>query len=66
MAKTPEELPERMNLTDARKYLGVSFTKMTSMINGGKIPYETSPLDQRVKLVRRADLDELLRRAARK
>jgi hypothetical protein len=60
------ELPEKLTLTQARKYLGISFTKMTNMIRGGKISYEVNPLDLREKLVRRSELDELLRRAARK
>jgi excisionase family DNA binding protein len=66
MAKKPEEFPERMTLTEACKYLRISFTKLTTLVHSGAISYETSPLDHRVKLVRRADLDELLRRAARK
>jgi hypothetical protein len=61
-----EKPPDKMTLTEARKYLGVSFTKMTNMIRGGNIPYEANPLDLREKLVKRSDLDELLRQAARK
>jgi hypothetical protein len=54
-----ERPPEKMKLSDARKYLGVSFTKMTELIRSGKLSYEPSVLDCRVKLVRRSDLDKL-------
>jgi hypothetical protein len=57
--KTP---PNKMTMTQARKYLGVSFTKLTSLVASGKIPYEVNPLDHRVKLIKRSDLDTLLRR----
>lgn len=54
-----KDLPEKMKLSEACKYLGVSPTKMTALIQSGKIPYETSTLDCRVKLVKRSDLDKL-------
>jgi hypothetical protein len=55
------ELPEKLNLTAAHKYLGISFTKMTGLVNNGIIKIEKDPLDNRVKLVKRADLDKLKR-----
>ncbi|HEX8069220.1 MAG TPA: hypothetical protein VF546_04650 [Pyrinomonadaceae bacterium] len=60
------ELPKKMKLSDARRYLGVSFTKLTALVHSGELPYEISILDGRVKLVRRAHLDALKRRAARR
>jgi hypothetical protein len=59
------EWPKKMILTQARRYLGVSFAKLTSLIKGGQIPFEQDPLDNRVKLVKRSDLDRL-RRQGRK
>lgn len=53
------ELPDKMTLTQAHRYLGISFTKMTKLINEGVIAYEKSRLDHRVKLVKRDDLDSL-------
>ena len=53
------ELPAKMTLTQAHRYLGISFTTMSKLINEGVIAYERSRLDHRVKLVKRADLDSL-------
>lgn len=61
MGKEPE-WPEEMTLTQARLYLGISFTKMTTLIKRGLLTFEEDPLDCRVKLVRREDLDKLRRR----
>lgn len=58
---TKKTQPKKMTMTQARKYLGVSFTKMTMLVRSGKIPYEVNPLDHRVKLIKRSDLDTLLR-----
>jgi len=57
-----QELPKKMKLSDARRYLGVSFTKLTALVRNGILPYETSKLDYRVKLVNRSDLDKLRQR----
>lgn len=55
------EWPEKLKLSEARIFLGVSSGKMTNLINNGVIEYEQSPLDHRIKLVRRADLEQLKR-----
>lgn len=60
MGKEPE-WPEEMKLTQARQYLGISFTKMTTLIKRGLLAFEEDPLDCRVKVVKRADLDKLRR-----
>lgn len=60
MVKEPE-WPEEMKLTQARQYLGISFTKMTTLIKRGLLAFEEDPLDCRVKVVKRADLDKLRR-----
>jgi hypothetical protein len=59
------ELPEKMPLTQARRYLNVSFTKMTALVRSGLISYETNPLDYREKLVKRSDLEALKRGIAK-
>jgi hypothetical protein len=65
MAKMIEKIewPDKMKLSEACKYLGISFTKMTMLVQSGKLSYETSILDYRVKLVKRSELDELRRRS---
>jgi hypothetical protein len=60
MGKEPQ-WPEEMKLTQARQYLGISFTKLTTLIKRGLLAFEEDPLDCRVKVVKRADLDKLKR-----
>ncbi len=50
-----------MKLSEARKFLGVSVSKMISLVSSGRIAVEDDPLDRRVRLVRRSDLEKLLR-----
>lgn len=54
--------PEKMKISQAAKFLGISFSTMSNMVGSGKIHYETDVLDRRVKLVKRSDLEELLQR----
>lgn len=56
-----EKWPEKMKLSEARRFLGVSFSKMTTLVGSGRITVEDDPLDRRVRLVRRSDLEKLLR-----
>jgi hypothetical protein len=56
----PEKWPEKMKLSEARKFLGVSVSKMTALVGSGRIAVEDDPLDRRVRLVRRTDLEKLL------
>jgi hypothetical protein len=53
--------PGKMKLSQALKFLGVSHAKMTSLIHNGVIPHEPDPLDHRVKLVRKSDLEKFIR-----
>lgn len=46
-------------LMQAAEYIGVSRVKLAQLVKEGTIPYVTSPLDKRVKLFKRADLDQL-------
>ncbi len=51
-----------MNATEARKILGISANKMAALINSGTLPYEQDPLDHRVKLISRKDVENLMRK----
>ena len=46
-------------LMKAAKYLGISNVKLSQLAREGFIRYATSPLDRRLKLFRRQDLDTL-------
>jgi hypothetical protein len=50
---------EYLPLKDAAKYLGVSRVKLSQLARDGILAYVTSPLDKRVKLFKRSDLDVL-------
>lgn len=50
---------EFLPLMQAAAYLGVSRMKLSRMVGAGELTYVTSPLDKRVKLFRRDDLDVL-------
>lgn len=60
-----EVWPEKMKLSQARKYLGVSVPKMTMLVRSGVLKFEKSPLDRRLRLVKRSDLEELKRQYAK-
>jgi hypothetical protein len=51
--------PEKMNMSEAHRFLGVSHAKMTSLVKTGVIPHERNPLDHRVKLIRKSELEKL-------
>lgn len=50
---------EYLNLVEATRYLGVSRMTLYKLIREGKLPTFQSELNRAVRLVRRADLDEL-------
>lgn len=52
-----------INVTEARKILGISANKMAALIGSGVIPFEQDPLDHRVKLVSRKDVENLMKRS---
>lgn len=52
---------EFLNLKEARQLLGVSRTKLWTLIKEGRLPIYQHPLDKRVRLVRRRDLENLRR-----
>ena len=51
-----------INITEARSILGISANKMASLISSGTLRYEQDPLDHRVKLVNRKDVESLMRK----
>jgi hypothetical protein len=53
---------ELVNVAEARRILGISANKMSALIGSGTLPYEQDPLDRRVKLVKRADVENLMRK----
>lgn len=57
-----------IKVTEAQKLLGVSKKKMASLLAEGTLRFVLDPLDKRVKLVNRADVEQLtelrLRKAA--
>jgi hypothetical protein len=48
-----------MTAREAQEYLEISNKKMAQLLANGKLPSEPDPLDKRVKLVRRADVERL-------
>jgi hypothetical protein len=58
MKFTPEK-EDYMRTAEARKLLRVSPTKMAQLLADGSLPHFIDPLDRRVKLVRRADVEAL-------
>ncbi len=50
---------KKINLTQARKILGVSPNKMSKLVTDGTLRYELDPLDQRVKLVLLKEVERL-------
>ncbi|HEX8069065.1 MAG TPA: hypothetical protein VF546_03875 [Pyrinomonadaceae bacterium] len=53
---------ELIKVTEARRILGISANKMSALIGSGTLPYEQDPLDRRVKLVKRKDVEGLMRK----
>lgn len=61
----PADSVKKINLTQARKILGVSPNKMSKLVGDGTLAYEQDPLDQRVKLVFLKDVENLKRLSAK-
>jgi hypothetical protein len=51
---------EFVTATQARELLGIGKAKLAELIANGTLPTTDSPLNKRVKLIRRADLAPLL------
>ena len=50
-----------LTLTDAARYLGVSRQTLWRRIRDGVIPVHVSEINRRIKLVKRADVEALMR-----
>jgi hypothetical protein len=55
-----------MTVGVARELLGVGKKKMAELIKSGVLATEDDPLDRRTKLVKRADVEALAARSAKK
>jgi len=51
-----------INVTEARRILGISANKMAALIGSEVLPFEHDPLDHRVKLVERKNVENLMRK----
>ncbi|HEX9413606.1 MAG TPA: helix-turn-helix domain-containing protein [Ktedonobacterales bacterium] len=56
--------PELMTIGKAQALLGVSKKKMAQLIRDGELMTLPNPLDKRIKLVKRSDVEELAARGA--
>lgn len=56
----PDLRNELMKVAEAQRLLGVSKKKMASLLVEGTLPYTLDPLDKRVKLINRADVERLM------
>lgn len=59
------EWPEKLTVTQAHKFLGVSPAKMTKLLNSKVISFQKNPIDMRQKLIKRSDLEALLNEFSR-
>jgi Helix-turn-helix domain len=48
-----------------RKLLGISRQKMAALIASGELHTQPDPLDKRIKLIRRSEVDALLERSSK-
>jgi excisionase family DNA binding protein len=63
MTKQEDEL---MTAGEAREYLGVGKQKMARLLVDGTLPSEPDPLDRRIRLVKRSDVEALASRSSKK
>lgn len=59
------EESEYISVAEARDILGVSPTRMAEMLKRGEIQSEPNPVDRRGKLIKRAEVEALARKAGR-
>lgn len=60
-----EDDGELWTIRQAREYLHASTNKMAKLVKTGVLKYEKDPLDERIRLVRRAHIEQLGRFHAR-
>jgi hypothetical protein len=57
---------ETMTAREAQEYLGISKRKMWELLEKDKqLSYERDPLDKRIKLIKRSDVEALKARSKR-
>lgn len=54
-----------MPLKEAARYLGVSRSKMWTLVKNNTIPHKKDPLDDRKKLIKVSDLNKLKARSTK-
>ena len=59
-AKSNKDGDGHMKATEARKLLGCTRDVLARLIREGLLPTVSDPLDRRVKLVKRADVERLI------
>jgi hypothetical protein len=59
----PDEPDDLLSASEARKLLGVSTRKLAELFRNGALTAESDPLDKRLKMVKRVQVEALARRA---
>ncbi len=57
---------EFVSVAEAQEIIGVSRPIMAKMLKDGRLTWERSPVDGRVKLIKRVDVDRLVAMSVRK
>jgi hypothetical protein len=63
VADKAQEGDEYIIAEEARQILGVGVNRMAQLLKDGVLPFERSPLDRRIKLIKRSDVEELAKKA---
>jgi DNA-binding MarR family transcriptional regulator len=56
---------EYVSVAEAREILGVSKPRMAEILKKGLLAWEPNPVDERGKLIRRTDVEELAAKAGK-
>jgi excisionase family DNA binding protein len=56
---------ELMTVGEAREYLGVGKAKMAKLIHDGVLPTQPDPLDKRIRLIKRSDVEALAEQSSK-
>jgi hypothetical protein len=51
---------ENIMSTEARDQYGFSRAMMTNLLKSGTLPFTTDPLDERIKWVKRSDVEKII------
>ncbi len=55
-----------MTVGEAREYLGVGKAKMAKLISERTLPTQPDPLDKRVRLIKRTDVERLAEQSSKR